>query len=213
MNITTADIAASFADFSKELNNDIAIHAAKASFTAGDILIKSGQYMTHTIMLTKGKIKIYREDDEGREFFMYYLLPGQACAISLICATKMETSQIMAKAVEDGEIYKVPIKQMNQWMMQHRSWYEFVVSTYRSRFEELLLVLDHVAFRGMDERLEFYLKRHVEVNGGLRDLQLTHQEIANELSSSREVISRLLKKMEQRGWIKLHRNHIEIVNL
>lgn len=94
--------------------------------------------------------------------------------------------------------------------MQHRSWYEFVIDTYRSRFEEVLEVVDSIAFRAMDERLEFYLKRHKDACSCV-DLKLSHQEIATELNTSREVISRLLKKLEQRGALKLHRNHIELL--
>ncbi|MNE82664.1 Global nitrogen regulator [compost metagenome] len=94
--------------------------------------------------------------------------------------------------------------------MKHRSWYEFVIYTYRSRFEEVLEVIDSIAFRAMDERLEFYLKRHRDACG-CNDLKLSHQEIASELNTSREVISRLLKKMEQRNLLKLHRNHIELI--
>jgi CRP/FNR family transcriptional regulator len=141
---------------------------------------------------------------------MYYLQPGQACAISMVCATKNEKSQIMAKVVEDVEVLLVPLSLMDSWMMKHRSWYEFVIDTYRSRFEEVLEVIDSIAFRAMDERLEFYLKRHKDACG-CTDLKLSHQEIATELNTSREVISRLLKKMEQRNLLKLHRNHIEIL--
>ena len=125
--------------------------------------------------------------------------------------TKSEKSQIMAKVVEDAELIMVPLQLMDKWMTEHRSWYEFVIDTYRSRFEEVLIVIDSIAFRSMDERLEFYLKRNARTNQ-TNDIQISHQEIANDLSSTREVISRLLKKMEQRGFVKLHRSHIELLN-
>ncbi len=198
-----------FPDFDSALLNNIATHSTTVAAQAGTVLMRSGQYIRNTVLVTKGKIKIYREDDEGNEFFMYYLLPGQACAISMICATKSEKSQIMAKVVEDAELIMVPLHLMDKWMTEHRSWYEFVVDTYRSRFEEVLTVIDGIAFRSMDERLEFYLKRNAKTNK-TNDIQISHQEIANDLSSSREVISRLLKKMEQRGLVKLHRSHIEL---
>jgi CRP/FNR family transcriptional regulator len=98
---------------------------------------------------------------------------------------------------------------MEKWAREYKSWYDFVVGTYRNRFEELLQVLDQVAFRNMDERLEFYLKRQSR-QGDLRIIQISHQQIANDLNSTREVISRLLKKMEQRGLLKLNRNNIEL---
>jgi CRP/FNR family transcriptional regulator len=196
-----------FPSFSETLQSAIDQNAKLQEFKAGDIIIRTGQYIRHTVLVIRGKIKIYREDEDGGEFFMYYLQPGQACAISMICATKSEKSQIMAKVVEDAELVLIPLSLMDKWMMEHRSWYEFVVDTYRTRFEEVLMVIDSIAFRAMDERLEFYLKRQRDVCG-CDDIQISHQEIANDLNTSREVISRLLKKMEQRGLIKLLRSHI-----
>ena len=199
-----------FPSFSNDLITDIQVNDAAQSFESGSIIMRTGQYIKNTVLVTKGKIKVYREGEDGGEFFMYYLQPGQACAVSMVCATKSEKSQIMAKVVEDAELILVPLPLMDQWMMKHRSWYEFVISTYRSRFEEVLEVIDSIAFRAMDERLEFYLKRHSDACG-CKDLKLSHQEIASELNTSREVVSRLLKKMEQRNFLKLHRNHLELM--
>jgi CRP/FNR family transcriptional regulator len=139
---------------------------------------------------------------------MYYLHPGQACAISMICAIKSEASQIMAKVDEDAQLLMIPLELMDKWMLQHRSWYEFVVGTYRDRFDDILEVVDNIAFRAMDERLDFHLKRNADANKS-KIIKLSHQEIATELNTSREVISRLLKKMEQLGKVKLTRNQIE----
>ncbi|MEZ7497743.1 Crp/Fnr family transcriptional regulator [Flavobacterium sp. Arc3] len=199
-----------FPTFSNELIHDIQNNASIQSFKAGDVIMRTGQYINYTMLITKGQLKVFREGENGGEFLMYYLQPGQACAVSMICATKSQTSQIMAKAVDDVELIMVPLSLMEKWMMEHRSWYEFVIFTYRIRFEELLEVVDSIAFRAMDERLEFYLKRHSDACG-CKDLKLSHQEIATELNTSREVISRLLKKMEQRELVKLHRNHIELL--
>lgn len=199
-----------FPTFSNELIQDIQNNASIQSFKAGDVIMRTGQYINYTMLITKGQLKVFREGENGGEFLMYYLQPGQACAVSMICATKSQTSQIMAKAVDDVELIMVPLSLMEKWMMEHRSWYEFVIFTYRIRFEELLEVVDSIAFRAMDERLEFYLKRHSDACG-CKDLKLSHQEIATELNTSREVISRLLKKMEQRELVKLHRNHIELL--
>lgn len=203
-------IKSNFPNFNSQLIEDIEKHATIKSFKAGEILMRSGQYIKNTILVVSGKVKIYREDEEGGEFFMYYLQPGQACAISMICATKQETSTIMAKVVEDAELIMIPLSLMEKWMANYRSWYEFVIETYRNRFEEVLLVIDNIAFKAMDERLEFYLKRHKEACN-CNDVKLSHQEIASELNTSREVISRLLKKMEQRGLVHLHRSHITVL--
>lgn len=203
-------IKKTFPSFSTELVKDIVSNATIKSFKTGDVIMRTGQYIKNTVLVIHGKIKVYREDENGGEFFMYYLQPGQACAISMICAIKNEKSQIMAKVVEDVELILVPLPLMDKWMMEYRSWYEFVIETYRSRFEEVLEVIDSIAFRAMDERLEFYLKRHADACG-CKELKLSHQEIASELNTSREVISRLLKKMEQRGIVALHRNNIELL--
>ena len=207
MNTTVKSL---FPNFSNELLNEIESNATYQTIKAGEVIMRTGQYFKSTVLVLSGQIKIYREDDDGGEFLMYYLQPGQACALSMICATKNEKSQIMAKVIEDAELVLIPLPLMDRWMMQHRSWYEFVIETYRSRFEEVLEVVDNIAFRAMDERLEFYLKRHQEACG-CSEIKLSHQEIATELNTSREVISRLLKKMEQRGLLKLHRNQIEVL--
>ena len=203
-------IKKTFPSFSSELVKDVEINASIQSFETDTVIIRTGQYIKNTVLVISGKIKVYREDENGGEFFMYHLQSGQACAISMICAIKNEKSQIMAKVVEDVELIMVPLPLMDKWMMEHRSWYEFVIGSYRARFEEVLEVIDNVAFRAMDERLEFYLKRHAAVCG-CNELKLSHQEIATELNTSREVISRLLKKMEQRGLVTLYRNNIELL--
>ena len=97
-------------------------------------------------------------------------------------------------------------------MIKFKSWSHFVIQTYRNRFDEMLTVIDNIAFKNMDERLEFYLKR-AKTEAGQTLLNLTHQQIADDLNSSREVISRLLKKMVQLGKIKLNRNSIEVIKL
>lgn len=199
-----------FPSFSNELIQDIKANEIIKTFSTGEVIMRTGQYIKNTMLLVKGTIKVYREDSDGGEFFMYYLQPGQACALSMVCAIKNEKSQIMAKVVDDAEIIMLPLSMMDKWMMQHRSWYEFVVGSYRNRLEETLEVIDSIAFRAMDERLEFYLKRQVEACG-CKELKLSHQEIGSDLNTSREVISRLLKKMEQRGLVVLHRNQIEIL--
>ena len=147
-----------FPSFSSTLVEDIENNAIEQSISAGTTIMRTGQYIKNTVLVLSGNIKIYREDEDGGEFFMYYLQPGQACAISMICAAKNEQSQIMAEVVEDAELVMIPLHLMDKWMMQHRSWYEFVIETYRSRFEEVLTVVDSIAFRAMDERLEFISK-------------------------------------------------------
>lgn len=199
-----------FPTFETELQHEIQEQGEIRYFKAGEQLMRTGQYFRSTMLILDGLVKIYREDDEGNEFFMYYLKPGEACALSMVCASEHKPSAVMAKTIKDTEVMTIPLQLMDEWMAKYKSWSHFVMSTYRLRFEELLNTIDHVAFRGMDERLEFYLKKHRDtLQTNL--IAINHQEIANELNSSREVISRLLKKMEQIGKVKLHRNAIEII--
>ncbi len=200
-----------FPQFEPGLVDLIDKEAVQRSFNAGDIIMRTGQYIKSTVLVLEGRIKIYRENQEGGEFLMYYLQPGQACAVSMICAIQSGTSEIMAMAEEDSEVLMIPVHLMDDMMNQYKTWYQFVIQTYRGRFDELLSVVDNIAFRNMDERLEFYIKRYVEKTGK-KNLDISHQQIADDLNSSREVISRLLKKMEQRGLVRLHRNMIELVS-
>ncbi len=190
----------------QEMENSITVK----EFAAGEEIIRTGQSVNSAVLVLSGRLKIYRQAEDGGEFFMYYLGAGQACAVSLSCAARRVDSEVSAVAVDPSSLLFLPLAQMNEWMKTYRTWYEFVIATYRDRFEELLMVLDNVAFRSMDERLEFYLKKQFQ-SCGCADIPINHQTIANDLNSSREVVSRLLKKMEQRQMVKLHRNHIEII--
>jgi CRP/FNR family transcriptional regulator len=199
-----------FPQFEPGLVELIEKEAVQRTFLAGEIIMRTGQYIKSTALVLEGRIKIYRENPDGGEFLMYYLGPGQACAVTMICAIQSQQSEIMAKAEEDTEVLMIPIQLMDDMMNKYKTWYQFVIMTYRNRFDELLSVIDNVAFRNMDERLEFYLKRHANATGK-KMIETSHQQIADDLNSSREVISRLLKKMEQRNLLKLHRNMIELL--
>jgi len=209
---TTEEILKLFPSFEKSLAEDISRHGEIRTFKEGEFLMRTGQYIRSTMLVLEGLIKIYREDDEGNEFFMYYIESGNACALSMICALKQDTSEITAKAVRNTTVLSIQLSFMDQWMTQYKSWYQFVLGTYRERFEELLQTIDHIAFRNLDDRLVFYLKKHQEKLKS-NVLPLTHSEIAQELNSSREVITRLLKKLSDKGLLKMHRQHIEIIDL
>ena len=197
-----------FPQFEPVLKHLLAEVATLKTFAAGEMMMETGQYFKSTVLIVEGRAKLYRQGEEGGEFFMYYLEPGNACALSLICATKRETSEVMAKALENTTVLMIPIGMMDDLMKNYKTWYYFVLETYRSRFQELLEVIDGVTFKGLDERLMFYLGNQYK-KLKTRQLSITHQEIATDLNSSREVISRLLKKMEQRGELSLQRNYIE----
>lgn len=206
------DLALKFPDFEKELIKEMAAVGNFRQIEEGEVIIQSGQNIRSAILIIDGLVKIYREDEDGHEFFMYYLDAGKACALSLVCAVKQETSEVMAKAVAATTIVTIPLTTVDQWMSKYRSWGQFALASYRQRFEELLQTIDHIAFRNMDKRLVFYLKRHQEKMGS-DHVQLSFTQIAQELNSSREVISRLMKKLADNGLVQLHRSHFDIINL
>lgn len=175
--------------------------------TAGTTMLKIGQTIRSTMLVLDGIVKLYQEDEEGNEFFIYHIQPGQACAVSMVCTYAAEKSQVMAKALTDVTVLTVPLQYMDKWLSQYKSWHYFVIKTYRARYEELLKTINEIAFKNMDERLEFYIKKQVQQLGN--HIKLTHQDIASDLNSSREVVSRLMKKMEKNGWIIIHRNSFE----
>lgn len=194
------------------LQEKIAEEAVIKVFPSGEVVMRTGQFIRSTMLILNGRIKVYKESGDGSEFFMYYLEPGNACALSMICAARQEQSDLMAIAVEEAEVVLLPIQLMDQLMMDYKSWYYFVLATYRSRFEELLNLVDHTVFKGLDDRLAYYLKKQRDTFKS-NELNITHDEIASDLGTSRVVISRLLKAMENKGMVKLFRNHIDLKNL
>ena len=201
-----------FTQFEPELSKKIQQVGVVRKFKTDEFLMKTGQSIRSAVLVTKGIIKVFREDYEGNEIFMYNLHPGEACAISMTCAARQIASQIMAKALIDTEVIAIPAELMDEWGSKYKSWYQFVLETYRSRFEELLDTLDQIAFRNLDERLLWYLKQH-QKSLKTNVLKASFTEIAHELNSSREVISRLIKKLAEKGHIKMHKNQIEIIDL
>jgi CRP/FNR family transcriptional regulator len=121
-----------FPAFEKELQLEIEEQGEVRSFKTDEQLMRTGQYFRSTMLILNGLVKIYREDDDGNEFFMYYLQPGQACALSMVCAAEHKRSAIMAKAVKDTEIMAIPLHFMEEWMGKYKSWNHFVIGTYRS---------------------------------------------------------------------------------
>lgn len=201
-----------FPQIEPEARNIIAQAGSLRKVEAGATLMRTGQYFKSGMLVVKGRVKVYREDEEGNEVFMYYLEPGSACALSMICAAKRESSVISARTIEETELIAFPLGLMDELMTKYKSWYYFVLENYRNRFEELLETLESVTFKSMDERLEFYLKKQQKALQ-TNELKITHEEIARDLNSSRVVISRLLKKMEEAGKVKINRNSLALKNL
>ena len=196
-----------FPDWEDGLYDAILNEAELKEAKVGTTLLKMGQNIKSAMLVVEGTIKLYQEDETGGEYFMYHLNPGEACAVTLVCNYHHEQSQVLAKAVTDIQYLAIPIEFMEKWLNEFKSWHYFVIKTYRSRYEELLKTINEIAFKNMDERLEFYILKYVKQFGKI--VNLTHQDIANDLNTSREVISRLLKKMEHNGWIVMNRNSFD----
>ena len=196
--------------YEKELLQELETTGQFREAKAGDVIIDYGAYMKMIPLLLKGSIRILRENEEGNEIFLYYLESGNTCAASFTCCMQEEISNIRAIAEEDIQMIMIPLGKMEEWMGKYKSWRNFVISTYSTRMDELLKTVDLIAFKKMDERLLNYLEQKAKVQES-NTLHITHQEIASELNSSREVISRLLKTLEKIGEIKLGRNQIDLI--
>jgi CRP/FNR family transcriptional regulator, anaerobic regulatory protein len=187
----------------------IQTHGKLATFKANDIIMEPGIYIKSVPILISGSIKILREDQEGKEVFLYYLDPGDTCAISLTCCSAYKPSEVKAIVEEPATLLFIPVQLHEQWTNEFKQWKEFVSMTYQKRFQELLKVVDEIAFRKMDERLLSYLAKKARQSDS-QDIKITHQDIAKELGTSREVISRLLKQLENDGVVSLGRNLITL---
>jgi CRP/FNR family transcriptional regulator len=115
--------------FEKDLVEEILREGEQRHFKPNEVLMRKGQFIRSTLLILSGIIKVYREDDEGNEFLMYYLRPGEACALSLVCAAKHEASPILAKSDTDTEAILIPVDLMSEWMAKYKSWYQLVIET------------------------------------------------------------------------------------
>lgn len=198
--------------FEEELINEIVQVGTFKEVPEGYKLIEIGDYLRGMPLLISGVIKILREDEDGDELLLYYLEKGDTCSMTMACCMGDTKSEIRAVAETDAKLIMVPIQKMEEWTIKYKSWRNFVFNSYHVRLNELLSTLDSIAFQKMDERLIGYLKEKARVTND-DIIHSTHQEIAYDLHSSRVVISRLLKKLEEMGKIKLHRNYIKILDL
>ena len=210
--MTEPELTRHFPSLEEGLKEEILKVAEVKTLRAGELLMRTGQNIRSALLVLDGLVKIYREDEDGNEFFMYYIDAGKACAISLVCALGQETSGLMAKAVTEATVLSIPVNYLDEWMGKYKSWARFALNSYRERFDELLQTIDHIAFRNMDERLVFYLKRHQQQFQTDR-IELPFTEIAEDLNSSREVISRLMRKLADNGVVILMGSYVKFVNL
>lgn len=178
----------------------------------GDELIREGQYIKSLPLLLEGVVQVCRLDAEGRELLLYYLNPGEVCTMALTCCMGNAKSNIKAVAESKTIFVQIPIQFLDLWMVQFKTWKEFIMYSYRKRFDDLLETIDSIAFKNMDDRLiKFFVDRYRVTDSTF--YSGTHQEIALMLNTSREVVSRLLKKLENDRKIVITRNQIDYVTL
>ena len=198
--------------FEDELLDEIEKVGIFKHVSEGEQLIDIGETIFYMPLLLSGAIKIMREDSDGEDLILYFIETGDTCAMTLSCCMGNRKSEIRAIAETDAELIMIPVKKMADWMGKYQSWQNFILQSYQDRLKELLQAIDTIAFLKMDERLLKYLRDKAMVNRD-EEIKVTHQNIAQDLHTSRVVVSRLLKKLENDGVIKLYRNKVKIIDL
>lgn len=175
-----------------------------------EVLMEVGKYIQFMPLVIHGVIKIIRRDEEGNEILLYYLEGGKTCAMSMSCCLQTVKSNIKATVIEEAQMILIPVKYVDEWMSKYTGWKNFIMNTYTTRFDQLLHAIDVIAFKKMDERLLVYLQE--KIHSIQEDFVFsTHREIASELNTSREVVSRMLKKLEIEDQIKVIKGKIYLV--
>lgn len=177
---------------------------------AGDVIIERNDPVRMIPVLRSGLLGVYRSDEDGKEMLLYYLRPGESCIMSFLCGMNHEASRVKAVAETDSQLLFIPIVDNIRWLQNDPEWIGYMFKLYHKRFEELLNVINSIAFERVDERMMKKLRERAALTNS-QILHLTHQQVADELATSREVVSRLLKQLEKKGRVKLGRNHIELL--
>ncbi|MBL4708212.1 MAG: Crp/Fnr family transcriptional regulator [Flavobacteriales bacterium] len=198
--------------FEVELLAEMESVSVQKTIDQGQTLLDIGNVVRSMPLLLSGVIKILREDENGDELLLYFLEQGDTCAMTMNCCIGNSKSEIRAVAETDVELFLIPVQKMEEWIGKYKSWRKFVFDSYHNRFTELLETIDKLAFLKMDDRLLAYLKEKSGVNNN-REIKQTHYEIAVDLHTSRVVVSRLLKKLENNGYVELHRNRIMMLDV
>lgn len=205
-------IAKQYNFLEKGLQQEIAINGIQKTFEVNETIIREGQFISSFPLVIKGLIRITRNNEDGNELLLYYLKGNEVCAMSLTCCMANLKSNVKAIAEEETEVILLPVGLLDKWMIEFPSWRQFVMQTFQSRFRELIDTVDSIAFLKLDERLEkYFIDRYKK--SGAKTFAGTHQELALQLNTSREVVSRLLKKLEKDGKIRLSRNFIDFSEL
>lgn len=179
-------------------------------FEPGDVIVNEHVAVQAIPIITGGSLKVIQSDDDYKEMVLYYLRPGETCVMSFLAGLYNDTSKVKAIAEEPSEVVFIPINTVRMLISEHPEWLNYIFQIYHKRFEELLDVVNAIAFKKMDDRLLQFLQKRVEVSGS-KNLKMTHEQLSQELGTAREVISRLLKQMEIEGFVELGRNRITLL--
>jgi CRP/FNR family transcriptional regulator len=198
--------------FEQDLLEELKLMKGMHRFESETMIMDIGDVISHIPIVINGSIKVLRQDDEDHELLLYYLESGDTCSVTLNCVSGKTKSKIRAVAETNVDLLFVEVAQMEEWMAKYASWRRFVLDSFQTRIDELLVSIDQLAFSDMTGRLRLFLKDKALVNKN-ESLKITHHEIANDLNSSRVVISRLMKKLEKDGYIKQGRNEISMLKL
>lgn len=196
--------------FERELLQEIATVGVFKNVPADTVLMDFGQYVKSMPLLLKGAIKIMREDQDGEELLLYFLEKGDTCAMTLSCCMGFTKSEIKAVTETDTQLIMIPVQHMESWLGKYKSWRGFVMDSYHDRLMEMLDAIDSIAFMNLEDRVMKLLAEKSQITGS-KDVRNTHKEIAQELHTSRVVISRILKKLENEKRIALNRSHITLL--
>ena len=179
-------------------------------FKMGETILSEDTSVQSIPVITEGSVKVLQTDDELKEMVLYYLRPGETCVMSVLAGLYQDTSKVKAVAEEECEVLFIPVNAFNDLIRKNPEWLNYIFQIYHKRFEELLGVVDAVAFKNMDERLLQFLHKRSNLSDS-KTITITHEQLAQELGTAREVVSRLLKKMENEGLVELGRNKITLV--
>jgi len=195
--------------FEPELLERLQEEAVFLSVKADKTILDVGQTVRVMPFVLSGSVKVSRVEEDGKELLLYYLNAGEGCAMTFTCCMQQYPSEVRAVAEEDSELMVIPVSLMDEWIVKYPSWKSFVMKTIRLRFQELLKTIDQIAFQKLDERLVTYLREKSKTTGSTL-INLSHEQIANDLATSRVVISRLLKKLENDKKLLLYRHQIKL---
>lgn len=180
------------------------------NFKHGDVILNESSIIRSIPIVLTGSIKVMRTDDDGREILLYYIKEGESCIMSFLGGMHQDVSKVKAAVEEDAEVLFLPVDKLTLFIKEFPQWLEYIFKLYHKRFEELLEVVNEVAFKKVDERLLSLLHKKAELTNS-KTLIVSHEQLANELATARVVVSRLLKKLEEDGILQLGRNKIIIL--